>query len=236
MAVVGNFDPLVQAHRQLMERLFLRSRSRSLTSLAIVFHPNPRALLFGPQDWPIYNDIKARIAIIRACGVAAVMLIHFTKKDLDLGAEDLFKLVNLHTHLEEFWLGSRQSLGFGPQGSQNTITKLAKKQHTQVKFLPPSTAEKDSYFARQALASGHVRKAKRLVGFPPIWNRPRSSKIRLPWPPGDYIGVPLDDPLSSNRFPRIPVRLETATSTSVTFEWPDRSIEWLAFVKGPGDK
>jgi FAD synthase len=236
IAVVGSFDPFVREHRQLIDQLSQCGQSRSVTSLAVILHPRPAVFLSGAKNIPIYSDIATRIMIIRACGVDAVLLIRFNEHDLNLGAQDLFELVAQYVRLEEFWLGFRQSLGVGPEGSQATILRLAERQHTRIKCLPESAAREQSRLARKALAAGYILEANHLVGLPPIWKRPKSGKIRLPWPPGDYIVVPLDDPLASTHASAIPVRLETVSNEFATFKWPDRSVDWLAFVKGPGDK
>jgi FAD synthase len=235
-AVVGTWDPFVPAHRQLLEQLSEYTEPRSLISLVIILHPHPVSFIHGSREWPTYDDVSARLAFFRSCGIDASLIIRFTKADLDLGAKEFLHLVRLHAKLSELWLGPRQSLGVGSAGDNTTIAALAKRSHIHLKRLPESRGRTRSHLARQLLVRGRLQRAITITGHAPIWRRPTTGKLRLPWPSGRYWAVPLKDPLAPPDGKAILTRLVSENAGPSTLLWPNQSIKWLAFMSGPGDK
>src|SRR6476646_10279068 len=86
IAVIGVWDPFLARHEQLCTALATSARERSLASVAIMLHPNPPALLNGDQEFPMYDDVAARVWPLRACGIEAVLKLQMTRADVDLGA------------------------------------------------------------------------------------------------------------------------------------------------------
>lgn len=236
VVVIGSWDPFISAHRQLMDQLSQYARSCSLTSAAMLLHPNPSSFLHGFKAWPVYDDILARVTRIRSCSVDAVLVIRFTKRDVDRGAIELFDLIDLHLKINELWLGPSQSLGPGPGGSSATIELLAGQRNIHLERLTQSDTIKDSYHARQSLVDGCLQKAIQIAGHPPVWKRPKSGRIQFPWPAGNYTAVPMDSPTGAADAPPLCVSVSPKNNGFSELLWPDKSIEWLAFIKGPGDE
>ena len=74
VAVVGVWDPMVEAHRDLFGRMVEHARANNLASLAIVLDPSPPAMLNGLERFPTYDDVPSRINSIRRHGVDGVLV------------------------------------------------------------------------------------------------------------------------------------------------------------------
>jgi hypothetical protein len=234
VAVVGVWDPMVAAHRDLFGRLVEHARSHDLAALAIVLDPSPPAMLNGLDRFPTYDDVPSRIRTIRGCGVEGVLVVRFARRDLDGGAAELLDAVGRHARLRELWLGANQSLGRREAGSATTIERLGAERGFDVTRLPPVRLRTAPI--NDLLAAGKLAEARCAVGRPPVRSRPRSGSMRVPWPPGRYEVVPVGHPDGPPLAAPFAVHLEPAAGAFPALTWPDRRIGCLAFLRGPGDE
>ena len=235
VATIGSWDPILPAHWRLFGRLGRHASKSSLASLVILLEPPPPLFLKGSMRWPRYDDLRARVALIRSSGVQAVLLVRFSADDLALGAAELFDLVRCHVQVNELWLGSMQSLGRGLPGSQATIAELAAERGIRLSLLSPPRNGLVGSRVRDLLQEGRVREATRIVDRPPLWGRPRGGALRLAWAPGWYEVAPLETVPSHRRGPPLRVELVADRKGLPKLTWPDDAIPWLAFLRGPGD-
>src|SRR5579872_3708474 len=110
IAVVGTWDPFISLHSELLQQLRHYSQKLFCNPLVIIFDPSPGQFLAGKANWPIYDDIKTRISHISHCGINSILLIKFTKRDMNASANDFFEVISTHTDLDQMWLGFNQSL------------------------------------------------------------------------------------------------------------------------------
>lgn len=238
--MVGTWDPVVDAHRELFQRLGRRGKRAKLLPLVIIIHPSPARLVNpDPSICLEYSDIKSRIALIQECARVNVLVVHFKKRDLDASFSAFLHLVGSHSHLRELWLGASQSLGRGQQGSDVAIRDYTRKHNILLKRLPYVQRSRVGGEALRLIGEGKVRDATKSAGHAPIWARPRSGVLHVSWPPGEYLVIPVVKP-SFTAGPAtgvIPLRLSTTiTGRRQRLDWPRRDVEWLAFLAGPADK
>jgi FAD synthase len=238
VAAIGVWDPFLARHEQLCTTLAASAHARSLSSVAIVLHPNPPALLNGDQHFPMYDDLAARVWRLRACGIDAVLKLQMTRSDLDLGAAALLDTVQEALLLAELWLGQTQTLGRGEAGSRETVAALAAQRGVELLVLPrpPAEAASAGYQALQLLTDGRLAEAIGCVGHAPVRSRPKSGLLRLPWRPGRYRAVPLQHPGAAPIGPGVTVTLTSGAQQRPTMHWPDRRTRYLAFVAGAADE
>lgn len=236
IAVIGNWDPLVPAHQELFKHLSYYARQVSLASLVIMLHPPPQSFIpENPLEWPIYDDPKTRISLIRACGIDATLLIQFEKHDLDAPATEFFDIVCREVTLDELLIGAHQTLGRGPEASDEVVMGLARRHKIRLHRLPPMSEDYLVTRAREFLRRGSLTDAIKIVGRPPVWNQPSQGRLRLPWPSGSYFAVPLVGPTASPKQSPIKVHLVTERDGFPSIIWPSRKIKWLAFTAGPAN-
>jgi FAD synthase len=236
VALIGTWDPLIRGQEQIFKDLSYYASSVSLTSLVIMLHPPPPSFLpNNPLEWPIYDDPKTRVALIDACGIDGILLLHFERRDLDLPAKDFFNVVLSHVTLYELFLGAHQTLGRGPEASNEVVAKLAKELSIRLERLPPFTEGYLGRRARDLLRRGLLRESILIVGRPPIWRRPPRGELRLAWPPGEYLSSPVDSPTALPNVLPTRTQLVAEEDGFSTVKWPDYQSEWLAFIAGPAD-
>jgi len=233
VAVIGAWDPLVDGHARLFRRLKRYSAKTSRDALAVLLWPHPGSFIGRRCDWPLYDALPVQVELIRSYGVDAVLVIRFSRRDSDLGANELFKAIAPRAKLSELWLGARQSLGRCKAGSAIRIDAIARKRGIVVRRLRPLRSLQKGSEARRSLAAGKLRRAIVVVGRPPVLQRPaRGTTIFVGWRPGVYRGVGLSSPLhyAGTIHSHLSV---TAHKRGTRLQWPDRRLKWLAITDGP---
>jgi hypothetical protein len=233
VAVVGGWDPPLEAHEALLRELAAYGRSHDLSSLAILIDPPPAWYIYGPAQCQVYHDVRTRVHLLRACGIDGVMILHFTKQDFDAGVAELFETLKARVALAELWLGAGQSLGRGPKGNHRAIADQARLLDIKLSVMPD--IRMDTLRVRLALEAGRLQEASTLVGRPPTRARPSSGELRFAWAPGRYLAKPLRDLWSGGGPGVIEIELTRGRRGLSYCRWPDPSVPYYAFIAGPGD-
>lgn len=235
-AVIGSWDPLMVPHIELLTNLSRYAARVSRAALVIMLHPPPASLISDSAlDWPAYDDVETRVKLIRSCGVDAVLVVAFRRKDLDVPAEEFFHFVGNYAQVSDLFLGARQTIGRGLESSNEMVAKLARQQGTQLIRLPPTKKRNEASQVRRKLRQGELARAVQLVGRPPVWHRPVGKDLQLAWPPGRYIASPVAEPGAATESPGFQVQLRDAGHGHTELNWPEDGYDWLAFTHGPAD-
>jgi FAD synthetase len=237
IVVVGNWDPLGPAQRQLLRALVQEAQARSLHSAAVIFDPAPAFYLNVPGGWIEYESVETRVARLRDAGIDYVLRVGFSRSDLRRGVRELLDAVERRLCIRELWIGAQQSLGSGHVGNQSTIEAETAARGFGFRILGRPT-EGMTGNPRRALSEGQVIEASKLVGFRPVWSRPKGKHnvVTLAWPAGRYVVAPVRSPSDPPcDAPRIELTLVECPAGGRQFSWPDSSCSWLSFVSGPSD-
>jgi FAD synthase len=233
MAVIGAWEPLTCSSLHLFRRLARRAKAEGLRSCVIVIHPAPIRFLQLNDVFREFDDLEARLALIRACGVDSTLTAHFSEADLGRTAKYFLSRVQEQVVLRDLWLGASQSLGSGPEGSRIAIERLARELQFKLRIMRPNRNAFDAQRVWAHLACGEIGKASRLVGRPPVRTRPSSGSVEVGWRPGDYPAVPLAEAreVLSLRTAANPIMVRVRKQArSTRLHWPSTTINWLALV------
>jgi FAD synthase len=240
LAIVGVWDPFLPAHNELFSALIAQATAHSQPSLAILLDPAPQLMMYGPSQWPVYNDLGSRAKLMLEMGLDGLLHLDFTRQDLKAGAGDFFEVVLANVPLAELWLGQRQQLGSGEAGGPVAVSGLADRHRIKVERLQEADLGIVSRDIRNYLNTGRLQEAHKVVGRPPIFARPEGMRLESGWKPGLYRAKALthwdSSPLQTPETGLIDLTLEQDQENRRYFQWPDRDIEYLAFVAGPGDR
>jgi len=233
--LVGTWDPFLPAYRGILRQLVRHTREKGQAPVAVLLDPPPQTFFKGPAHYSVYTGPRARVQRLLAEGMDGVLRIDFSKPDLDLGAYDLLNLVRSHIPLAEVWMRPDQTFGRAARGSLFALALYAKKHGLIWKSLAPIQVKLTAGQVQLALQEGRVVPARAIVGLPPVWERPDSGELRLAWKPGVYEAVPLREPDDKLTGDTVIVELRPDADGMSSLSWPRPDVEYLAFVRGPGD-
>lgn len=231
VCVVGVWEPPQSCYTQLFRAVASDAVRRSLGSLVLTLDPPPIALS-SDQPWASYCDVRFRQTLQRESGITATAIAHLSRQDLKGGARRFLDTLFRSTAIEELWLGSQQTLGRYPIGSQEIISSVCRAADVRLRILPPVQMLRIRAEVERLLRSGRISDATNLASDPPTWHQPGSSDLRLAWAPGRYLVRP---GLRAGPF-LTPFEVELSKRGKLE-ELPtqDRHGPWLEFLAGPGD-
>jgi riboflavin kinase/FMN adenylyltransferase len=170
VATIGNFDGVHLGHQQLLRSLVARAAEVGGTPTVVTFHPHPLQVL-APDNAPRQiQTLEQKLAVLGSLGIRLVVVIPF---DLNLARtsarEFAAGMLWERLRLEEIYVGPNFAFGHRREGSFNLLKEIgAEKGFTvgrihQVQFRGSRVS---STAVRQALVSGQVALARRLLGRP----------------------------------------------------------------------
>jgi riboflavin kinase/FMN adenylyltransferase len=170
VATIGNFDGVHLGHQQLMRDLVARAAEIGGTPTIVTFHPHPLQVL-APDNAPRQiQTLAQKLATLESLGIKLAVVIPF---DLNLAhtsaREFATGMLWERLRLEEIYVGPNFAFGHRREGSFNLLKEIgAEKGFTvgrihQVQFRGSRVS---STAVRQALVSGQVALARRLLGRP----------------------------------------------------------------------
>ncbi|MDR2690564.1 MAG: bifunctional riboflavin kinase/FAD synthetase [Azoarcus sp.] len=192
---IGNFDGLHLGHQALLRLLADKAMALGLPTAVLTFEPHPREL-FSPEDAPArLTSLREKLLLLGASGVDRVYIGHFTRRFATLDAQTFVDalvrgLAPRHLLIgDDFCFGARR-------GGDFALLQTAGQEHGfTVEAMPTLTVggeRASSSAVRQALASGALDHAARLLG------RPYSIAGRVVH--GDQIGRKLGFPTANLHF------------------------------------
>ncbi len=212
MLAIGNFDGVHLGHRALLERLVTTARQQGFPSAVMTFEPHPREL-FTPEQAPArLTSLREKLALLEACGISEVYLLHFSRKLAGLTAQDFIERVLVGglavRHLiigDDFRFGQGRAGDFALlQSAGQTHGFGVEAMHT----IEVAGERISSSAVRDALGSGDLEHAARLLG------RPYSIAGRVVH--GDKIGRQLGFPTANIQLKRKRVALTGVFAATVS--------------------
>jgi len=167
---IGNFDGVHLGHQALTRDIVARAAAVGGTPAVLTFHPHPLQVL-APNNAPLQiQTLNQKLAVIESLGIALVVVIPFQMQLAQIGARD-FAVGTIAERLrpKEIHVGPNFAFGHRREGSFNLLKEIGEergfgviKAH-QVQFRGNRVS---STAVRQALFSGQVGLARRLLGRP----------------------------------------------------------------------
>src|SRR3989338_126719 len=77
---VGVFDGVHLGHQHLMKKMLNKARALKGTSVVMTFYPHPAHVLQPQKTLPLLTSLPHRLKLIKSLGVAACVVVKFTKK------------------------------------------------------------------------------------------------------------------------------------------------------------
>ncbi len=170
VATIGNFDGMHLGHQELLRDLVARSREIGTAPAVITFHPHPLQVL-APDNAPRQiQTLEQKLGVMEAMGVRLAVVIPFTRELAQVRAREFaVGVLWERLRLREIYVGPNFAFGHRREGSFNLLKEVGEEKGFfvgkihQVQFRGSRVS---STGVRQALVSGHVGLARRLLGRP----------------------------------------------------------------------
>jgi riboflavin kinase/FMN adenylyltransferase len=167
---IGNFDGVHLGHRALLERLTAEARRLGLPAAVMTFEPHPREL-FTPEQAPArLTSLREKLALLEACGVAEVFLLHFSRKLAGLTAEEFIDRVLVRgLAVRHLMIGDDFRFGKGRAGDFAMLQSAGQRHGFSVEAMHTIEINGErvsSSAVRDALGAGDLEHAARLLGRP----------------------------------------------------------------------
>ncbi|MEO8667726.1 MAG: bifunctional riboflavin kinase/FAD synthetase [Bauldia sp.] len=170
VVALGNFDGLHRGHLALLEAAIADARRIGIRALVLTFEPHPRDL-FRP-DTPVFRltSPEAKLRLLSAIGIDAVVVIPFDQAFAALTAEQFVAQVLVgRLSAGVVAVGYNFHFGHGRTGSASFLVEAGARFGFPVSIIGP-IAGKDGvpYSAtriRDALEAGDVAEANKMLGY-----------------------------------------------------------------------
>ncbi|MBN1568853.1 MAG: bifunctional riboflavin kinase/FAD synthetase [Acidobacteria bacterium] len=170
VVTIGNFDGVHLGHQNLMRDLCTRAANLTGTPIVLTFNPHPLQVL-APNNAPLQiQTLAQKLAVIEALGIPLIIIVPFDMQLAQTSARDFAARVLWEKlHPKEIYVGPNFAFGHRRQGSFNLLKELGEEKGFwvgkihQVQFRGNRVS---STAIRQALVSGQVGLARRLLGRP----------------------------------------------------------------------
>ena len=170
---IGTFDGLHLGHQHLMAQLKNAAKAQQAQSVVISFHPRPKTVLLphSPNNDTLTTP-KERMALFEACGIDVLILMPFTLELAQTTAYNFIKVLADRLKPVQFWAGHDFTLGKNREGNVLKLTELGRKFNYDLHQFEPFFIDGklvSSTRVRQAITSGNIKEATRLLGrFPSL--------------------------------------------------------------------
>jgi riboflavin kinase/FMN adenylyltransferase len=167
---VGNFDGVHQAHARVLRELVARARAGNAKSVAVTFEPHPVRILRPDAGLKLITPTNEKLHLLGASGIAAVLLLPFTRDMSLLSPRDFAQQV-LRDRLKAIEVHEGYNFHFGHKAAGNVqaLAELGKELGFQVVVYPEMKIRGESVSStriRDLVRTGNVVRVRPLLGRP----------------------------------------------------------------------
>lgn len=168
VASVGNFDGVHLGHRWILERVKERAQALGARSVAVTFDPHPTSVLRPEKSPMLITPLAARLELLRATGIDAVVVLAFTPELAATSAGDFARIV-LRGKLAavEVHEGANFRFGHRAQAGVRELREFGRSLGFDVQVhqaLHRRGMVVSSSNVRRLIAAGNIKQARSLMG------------------------------------------------------------------------
>lgn len=170
LIAIGNFDGVHRGHQAMIGRLVALARAANRPAVAVTFDPHPLSLLRPEALPPGLTTMPDRAALLRECGVDAVVVLPTSWNLLKLSATEFFEqIVRQRLHAAGLVEGPNFCFGKDRGGNITLLRQLCQQAGMTLDVIEPVTIDGQwvsSSVIRSLLLAGDVNDAVALLGRP----------------------------------------------------------------------
>lgn len=169
LLTIGVFDGVHLGHKHLIARLIKQARSERCLAGVVTFRQHPQDFFSPGTRLPFLTDLEERTGLLRAAGADLIVPLSFNAELAGLSAREFLSQLQKHLKMRGLVLGPDFALGKDREGDVTALRRLGEEMGYSVSAVAPLTSGADvvsSTTIREAIMSGDVEKAERLMGRP----------------------------------------------------------------------
>lgn len=167
---IGNFDGVHCAHRHVIECIVERARAQKIRAVAVTFEPHPVRLLRPGADLKLLTPTPEKLALLKATGLDATLLLPFTPELSHMSAHDFAACILQETlRARELHEGFNFRFGHQAEGNILLLTEFGREMGFSVVEYPEMKLRGElvaSSRIRALLREGRVDRARHLLARP----------------------------------------------------------------------
>lgn len=167
---VGMFDGVHLGHRQMVSHLAGKARERGLTPIVLTFRNHPRTLLRQGDPMPLLTTFEERMELLERCGVEQVVAMEFDSDTARLSACDFARQILVgRLNMRLLLLGYDNKFGSRHNDDFAMLPTVGRELGFDIERDVPvmvDGVDVSSTKIRNALATGDIEKANRMLGAP----------------------------------------------------------------------
>ncbi|MBS1577075.1 MAG: bifunctional riboflavin kinase/FAD synthetase [Bacteroidetes bacterium] len=166
---IGTFDGVHLGHQQILNKLKEEAIQVNGKTVIITFHPHPRKVISSTSNLQLINTMNEKIELLEKAGIDHLVVTPFTEEFSSQTAEDyiahfLVSKFRPHTII----IGYDHRFGKGRKGDYLLLEEKAPVYSFRLKEIPKHVLDEigiSSTKIREALLSGHIETACKLLGY-----------------------------------------------------------------------
>jgi len=167
---MGTLDGVHLGHQAVLGQVRRRAAALGAAPAALTFARHPLEVVRPAQAPPLITPVPVKLALLERLGMAAVVVIEFSRALADLTAEAFVERVLVEgLNVAGLCVGYDFGFGKGRQGTPDLLARLGARHGFEVEVVPPVSLDGvtvSSRLIRTLLAEGRVEEAQRLLGRP----------------------------------------------------------------------
>jgi riboflavin kinase/FMN adenylyltransferase len=165
---IGVFDGVHLGHQAVISTSARHAHSADGTPVVVTFDPHPAKVLRPDEAPHLLTATKHKIALIRALGVAHLLVIEFNRQFSATPPEEFISQLVAHSQcLAEICVGHEWSFGKNRAGNLDLLKTFGGRFNFRVVGIPPVMIDGEvvsSTAIRRAVEAGDLEKAAKMLG------------------------------------------------------------------------
>ena len=163
---IGNFDGVHQGHQKILAHLVAEAKKLNLQSQVLLFEPHPKEFFLGAVAPKRLQNLRAKVACIKALGVEQIICCHFDEAMAALTPTRFIdEILKQKLHTKALVLGDDFRFGKQRQGKISSLLEAGLSVNT-VAAVSYQNRRISSSWLRELILGSHFELAEQLMQHP----------------------------------------------------------------------
>lgn len=167
--VIGSFDGVHNAHREIILRAIRRAKKIKGVSVILTFEPHPLKILAPSKSPEILTTFSEKLQLLKKLAVNTIAVVNFDRGFSELSPDEFIKEILINKlKVKEIFVGSDFRFGKGKKGNINFLKEKSKIYNFKINKIEKILLDKkriSSSLIRKLIKEGKIKEAKKFLGY-----------------------------------------------------------------------